>query len=1260
MNLQELEALIGKAEADATNYNVTMDQQPDPKRLQDLPDAVQSQLYEQANNPIAPPTPVATDPVVAPVDMSIPPHEQPILPPPELQRSNLLPVAKDAQGNLVPALPKLVTEPVNAMMSFIDSGRGQDFSQGVPDVTPQQIGDSTAIAGTVTIPSVMKGAGAGGQMFANAIPGFQPSSGIPLPAIVKSAMKFTKAPQPPTVKKVFGTGMDAPKDLETLEKAKDLYKTYVLDDKSALGDIAERAGVPNLQQVKSQINNDTQLTGMMKVNNALKSGRLDTNQGHFVVSTPPEQLFYEYKTLPPLAQKDVDQYVKLGDMTDDLKLRIAQNIDVAASQQQLNDAQNSMAIISQRTPVALDMADKYRKTTGAVRDFLAQGPNAMLSQKALAALGQERANYVPIDIHGIDPTDPLWSRMIDADRVVDQNKLDDWFLHKRDLTVAPTLQGRQDSFETLLNYTKNALQAKMHNDVRGLYADGMEKSAFGQNTMRPLAKDEIGKYGGRTVDIYKDGVKTPYVASQLQADLLKFDPHIAQWPALYATKRMFEMGTTGAMGLTFAPVNMIRDAIMGNVLTQQGLGTPGIVRTLAEVPTMMASKFSREASQALMVHPKLNQALSDIVNNSLQAVPFLPPQQKFDLAKKMASAYQNSMLALANNQGGVDASLMKTAMSGGYKGAIAEVKKSLADTAGKVPGANFLGHSARHMWDGIEGMFGAISDSPRMAAFRQSVDKYHLNPDEAAVEARLSSGDTGRGGRGYLASGKRVDADAVDKPWLLGAKATAAGAQLSREMIPYTNPMIQGLRRLANGFITDPVGTNLRAWKYVGLPSLGAYGWNEMLGKEYNDHAFKNRNAYDQAMTIYLGIPGRPPEEGIEIPLSQEMQPWASPFSTALYHMSRGDTDVGEAVKHIAGTILENGSMLGYPVALTQAFNAAGYHAPQSVMTPWSDVYKLDDKKVGYLPQNVDQMIRSTFGGVSDLVMNSAAAGYEGGPAAFAKEFGYQWAKKIPIVKNLMGYKTNTSSFTPQSNEKERKLDALHTFLDAYDEFFNPDKQDRWNSGKLTKLPEGSQIDPDATTVSRMGPNLTPVPTNPVFKMFGDQIKATIGTNSDGMTGLISHYSALTNNLRLLRQYTAGNAANFHKYQENVIKGAQDRYATALDDLETNKPKMNSKEYNKALNGIEFDLGEPAKLERLINSMKIDLGKRNDVNKLINYLEQERGQSVDEQMGLVKSLEDKMTQALHANGMLPPNVQFDVEKHLSPLVPSDFKTPVSQ
>lgn len=1059
--------------------------------------------------------------------------------------------------------------------------------------------------------------------------------GIKLPSAVKTKMAAVKTGGPPDLFNVAEVDIHAPPELKSLEKPRDLYKTYYLDEKQVLGDLAERAGVPNIAGTRQLIDQDTQNTALMRVNEALRSGKLKTKFGQYEVKNPPELIYAKYKALPQQEQVDADQYLKLRDYSDDLKLRIARGIKATESTKELLTVQQSIQQIEERSPAVLELAEDYRNATEAVRGFLGSGPNAIFDSKALTALGQERPNYVPIDITGVNPNDNLLSRISDAQRALEKGA-DDWFVQARDLENINGIENRVNSFEILLDYTRNALQHKMENDVRGEFLREMANSTHGKETVRKLKPEEAGKYGDRVVTVYENGKKESYLSSKLQRDLLQFDPYIAKFPTLYTMKRLFEIGTTGPLSLTFAPTTMIRDALTGAALREKGLPAPGIIGTLSAIPEQVVPKFQRGAAEML--------------KTSLKNVPFIDETTTARLADNLSKRYANSFYALSNEVGGIDASLMKSTIET-RRGIWREVMRSLDETGGQIPGARTLGHSLTTLAHGWDGLFSAISDAPRFSVFKKQVQQ-GVDPSTAAVNARRIAGDTSRSGKSYLANGQRVAADVKRKEFTAPAPLAAWTAAAAKEMLPYYNPAVQGMRRLATRFVADPVRTQLNAWKYVGLPALAAYGWNEMMGQEYNDYAQQHRSERDMAMNIYVAVPGLPPEQGIEIPIGHEMMPWVAPWSTALYNIGRGDEDVAKGLMHSGANILKNASMIGYPQFMAGTLNLSGYQAPQSILTPLDDTYQMREDNVGFLPENVEKLARTMFGSISDMALMSSAAAYDGGPEAFFDELGWQVGKRTPIVKNLIGSKTAVTAFTPKSEELHNKMDAYYKFIDTWEQHFGDNAQ--LLDETLTKPTENLSIfGKEDPTKHKLGPNLTPVPTNPVFKHFGDMIKSTIGTNDEGFSALKDRYNLMGKQIRLLRGYTAGRKTEFAEFQK-VLKNAPKQLDVAMAEYEANKGTMNKKEQKKALKNINLTYGEAAKAAKLIDDQNIDLSNRSDVMKLINYLEMERFKLMNEQVVLIKQLEDRISEELHQQGMLPKDVRFSVEKHLSPTVPSDF------
>jgi len=1029
--------------------------------------------------------------------------------------------------------------------------------------------------------------------------------------VVVNKMRLRKAGRQPKLTDVIKLDPYGPLRLKTFETAGDLFKTYAVDEKTVLSSFARRAGVPDPDIIERLIDNDTQMSAVMRINEAMRTGKLRTVGGNYSVNVTPDQLFDQVDRLPAVQKLDADRYVKYKNLTDVLHQNITNNVNVRKSQRLLRQANAAIFQIEQRFPEVKQISKIYQDNTAAVRNYIAQGNGAMLSASELQRLGIERPNYVPISRRALNPQESLARRLADA--ALDTRR--DELFKMPEITDLADLDNTSNAFEALKDYTRSALHSKMENDVRQAYVQAMRQSQWGGETMRPISKKERGKFKDRQVEFYEGGKKRVYLSSKLQSELLKFDPYVAKFPNMYSMKRLFEQGTTGPLSLTFAPMTMLRDSLAGWVFLPRNMKGANPYDVIAAVPKQIWAKTQLAAI--------------DVLRSNMN-IPFLDQQQKSILATQISNSYMNSLYHLANASGGTDASLMRTNIENA-RGIFSEIARSSTDAVEKIPGMKTMGHPVRALIHGFRNVFDAIQESPRFATFTKNV-KAGANPEDVVREVKKLTGDTTRSGRVYSPQGKRIDADAINKGMKSVAPVVGKGIEFLRETTPYFNPMVQGTRRMGNAFIDDPIKTNLRAWTGLGLPAMVIMGWNEMLGEEYNRFAFEERSSRDQAMNLYIGVPGKRPEEGIQIPIPHELLLFNSPWTTALYSMMNGgDTeDVRNMMMHIAGTSLDNSAMVGFPQPGTLMFSAAGQKAPESInpFTWGDDVYQLREDNVGLLPQNVEATVRSMFGAISDTALVSAAAMWEGGPEAFLDEFGNSLTKRTPIVRDLAGTRTPVTNYTPISHEKQAKVDALREFVDMYNEHFD-------REGRLAKraLPSTKGIiedDRDESSIYRLGPLPMPTPTNPIVQEYGELIKSVLNGNSEGWDGLVDREMNLRKQIRLLKSYSAGRKDAFKEWQK-TYEGADAELQTAGD-----KPSL--------------DLIERAKADRLVKTHDLDLSKRDDVLSLIGILERERLMLLKEQMKLVDLVEDKMTEDLMMRGMIPKGSRFKVEKHLGPIL----------
>jgi hypothetical protein len=114
----------------------------------------------------------------------------------------------------------------------------------------------------------------------------------------------------------------------------------------------------------------------------------------------------------------------------------------------------------------------------------------------------------------------------------------------------------------------------------------------------------------------------------------------------------------------------------------------------------------------------------------------------------------------------------------------------------------------------------------------------------------------------------------------LAAKAKTAEAWVAaheglRQLSPWHNMSMQGLKTFPKAFKRAPVKFALKALTAYMTPPILAYLWNTAAGVDpegvpYIRHQLYGRNEYRRGMSLYLAWPGRRAAEGIEMPWFQE------------------------------------------------------------------------------------------------------------------------------------------------------------------------------------------------------------------------------------------------------------------------------------------------------------------------------------------------------------------------------------------------------
>ena len=292
--------------------------------------------------------------------------------------------------------------------------------------------------------------------------GVMAATGLVAPAAIK-VLQSRKMPAP-VVREVGDLSLNAPENLQTIERAGDLYKTQLMDSKQALIDLAARAGVPNLDHINSLVDQNTQMSGLVRVNEGVNHGTINTQHGDFTSSIAPRALYDRYRAMPVDLQDDINKHLLLGDYTDDLRQQVNNPNGPANAAALLAQALADRTALEAKNPMIGQFAKDYRVVTDAVLNFMTQGPYAQVHPKGAQTIQTVRPNYVPLKLDGVDPTQNLAERLVDANAPSGSSVVDSFLLHRDPLAISG-IDNRVPAIDALMDYTHAALKSKLYNEV---------------------------------------------------------------------------------------------------------------------------------------------------------------------------------------------------------------------------------------------------------------------------------------------------------------------------------------------------------------------------------------------------------------------------------------------------------------------------------------------------------------------------------------------------------------------------------------------------------------------------------------------------------------------------------------------------------------------------------------------------------------------------------------------------------------------------
>jgi uncharacterized protein (TIGR02594 family) len=711
------------------------------------------------------------------------------------------------------------------------------------------------------------------------------------------------------------------------------------------------------------------------------------------------------------------------------------------------------------------------------------------------------------------------------------------------------------------------IRARLENEAKGSTVDIVNQynpNVFQQITAKQYRENK--NWQPNTVTFKRRGETEYWVTDPLLATTMKVDPfyskglthHIVNMP-----RRGFEAATTGMFAPAFAWVNFLRSQkIVKTAARTMGWEAPTIGRSLAEIPRdiyaqgqkALASSFDRRTNGSLARLPDMAQHMIQQIDRASggQISQMFGPQAATwmqGLGRRLEVQYQQSNHARLQQAGAQYGGMFDQQLRNDY--ALGQ-----AIVHAKGPLRTFL--------EGWKAVHGSIHSAPTAAAARMNIGPKQRR-DQWALETRRLTGDPQAGGE-FAVGGRVIPfhqtartynnpvAHAVDKAAdfaaLKGVQAIGLTSELGRAFVPWFNVSMQGMKRIARAYNDNPKIFAASMFTSQMMPAATAYYWNRYLdtdpnGVKYSDYMMNGRSPYNTMLNFYIGIPGRPAAEGIELPGKfHETVIFPRMMELAMDHAFRSSRyTMKEDFKDAAWNALKIPfSPAVHPFMNAWLGGAHGLVGPQGLFE--GDIYKRKnyafDQNVG-LPVNLELFARAFGGAAADVIGGGIAAAVqaEGGQriGSFFAEAGRRQVERTPVLRNILGMTPKQSGNTRVTQEMYERQKAFKML----DEYYR-----NWGTTggniKLSNKPVsgyGGQVATEklGRPTPLQQPGLKqPEPTNPMYKQVMAEVhdrltKDDIEKGGIGYKSLLQRYSKTTKELKQMQHISEGNHS---KWQEHL------------------------------------------------------------------------------------------------------------------------------
>jgi len=827
---------------------------------------------------------------------------------------------------------------------------------------------------------------------------------IVAPRSIKYLSEFVPTVQP---KAVDPSAMQAPSDLESNVPWWDVVSAHVSDPTLPLYRSMDRVGLSR-DKLSYTIDSHTSAQHQAKVASAIETGELNGLDYKYKSKVAISNVLNRYSGEAPENQALLNEYARLNALEQAMKHGFKKPVTTLDGETATSIRKGLKSIEAQFPDAKLYQAGIKQINEGLL-NFAADGEYAIVKRADANFARQNHSSFV-----SMVPDTSHFPNILSGE-ISHVFKYSESFKNR----PGPHLP----AYDNMQNWATYVMRSRILNSVRGTVIDMFLSNDVGKKLFREISESEYQAnptWHRKTVTMFRKGKRERYVTNQPFADALHFDPNWAQHSWLLTPGKVFQWNTTGHGAFGFAWTRFLRDTHLAQITTPKEYRHLGLYLGGRYIPMPGAAQTHAFAK---IFEQLWNQGREGFVaavqRDSSPAIKWMKSTFGDTFVKNWANdvhhAYKTSGYYAVKQAGGVDTSYSKQQVQA--------AKTKIDKMFDKIPNeGKVLARIWGNVIDSIQnaGVYGVTSRNVKRTLRKSSTKPGDI--DRVVADLKGITGDVTKTGRPLFrdrysnktrAFGVSPELQhGVGKSGIVGENVITKGilkttGRLSHAALtstPWYNAMVQSFRAIGKAYWNDPLTFTTRMWVGVGVPQMASYLYTASLGQEYLDYMMEGRTEYDKATKWYLPWPGRPPEEGIQIPFPLEIAPLAYGFMQSMDYALRGG---GSELSTIAKTSFNTFFGLVFPPSLAAAtpWVFPGMQAPSNIVgigqegykpipNPYSQLHKL-----GKFGDNLEISLRALFGANHATYMGFVNSLLEEGDVkAAVKEAAFQQKQRIPVL----------------------------------------------------------------------------------------------------------------------------------------------------------------------------------------------------------------------------------------------------------------------